>query len=179
LHSTTERVYLADPKSGAVIEEVPVKSKEVDASLTSVDPHRVFLAGGTVSGPSTMFLILPGRQVEVLWQSREVADVVACPVAIEDRIFVIDGDGVLIALNSTNGEEMDRLDLLAQVFSSPIAIGDLLYFFDSSGTGSVIRHTPSLEVVATAKIEPVYATPAVASPFLLVRSEAAVYCFRL
>jgi PQQ-like domain len=174
-----ERVYLVNPTSGAVIEEVPVRSKEIDASLTSVDPNQVFLAGGTVSGPSIMFSLSPGRQVEILWQSKEVENVVASPIAIENRVFVIDGDGVLMALNSTNGKQIDRLDLPAQVFSSPIAIGDMLYVFDSSGVGCAMRHTPSLAVVATTKIEPVYATPAVASPFLLVRTEAAIYCFRL
>ncbi len=174
-----EQIYCVDPQSGAVIEEVPIKSREVSASLTVAGPHQIFLAGGTVSGPSIMFSLSPDKPARILWQTRELAKVVASPIALKNRILALDGDGELMALNTADGQVLERLELSAQTFSSPIALGERLYIFDSSGTGHVLRHTPKLDVLATTKIEPVYATPAVASQFLIVRSEAAIYCFWL
>ncbi|MBK5290147.1 MAG: PQQ-binding-like beta-propeller repeat protein [Acidobacteriia bacterium] len=72
-----------------------------------------------------------------------------------------------------------RLGAGSPYYSSPVASGGHVYFASSEGVVTVVRDGPELDVVARNELgEVIYATPALATDHIYIRTAGHLYSFR-
>jgi outer membrane protein assembly factor BamB len=111
----------------------------------------------------------------VVWRSERSMPYVPTPLLVEDYLHVISDNGVYTCLDAQTGEVKHTGRKLGPVSSSPVLADGRVYFFEDSGTCTVINNSPTFDVLARNEIgEAVYATPAISSGGLFVRTESSL-----
>ncbi len=106
----------------------------------------------------------------IQWRARS-APAMSSPVRSGEFIYSANDEGVLVCLDTKNGEYRNRKRALANMSSSPLLAGGHLYFFNRDGAGMVIQCDPELEIMAELKMgAPVYASPVPVGNDLLIRT---------
>jgi outer membrane protein assembly factor BamB len=119
----------------------------------------------------------------VAWTlDRDTPDI-ASPLISEGRLYFYKGkSGVLTCLDVRTGKahyQGQRIPGVNSTYASPVAAGGHVYLTDRNGTITVIKDSPTLEVVATNAVgEPIDATPAPEGRDLFLRSERSLICVR-
>src|SRR5262245_8608265 len=122
-----------------------------------------------------------GQAPRVLWQSGKLAPGTASPVVDGDRVYNLNGAGVLACGDAKSGDILWQLRLQVTVgekasrgafTSSPVAANGHLYFFNEDGVAIVVQAGEQAEIVASHDFaETILATPAIANGALYVRSD--------
>ncbi|MCX7409822.1 MAG: PQQ-binding-like beta-propeller repeat protein [Planctomycetales bacterium] len=113
----------------------------------------------------------------VVWRNERAMPYIPSPLLVGDFLHVISDTGIYTCLDPKTGESLYTGRKLKAVNSSPVAVADRVYFFEDSGTCTVIKNGANFEVIATNEIdETVYATPAISSGNLFVRTETHLVC---
>jgi outer membrane protein assembly factor BamB len=142
-------------------------------------------SGGMLFVPSKGLTALEpagaGQSPRVLWQSIKLAPATASPLVDGDRIYNLNGTGVVACAETKTGKILWQVRLQATVrgkpsreafTSSPVAAGGHLYFFNEDGVAFVVREGEAGEVVASHDFaETILATPAIADGALYIRSD--------
>ncbi len=122
-----------------------------------------------------------GQPPRVLWQSNKLGPATASPLAFDDRVYNLNGAGVLACADAHDGKLLWQLRVQAQIgektsrgvfTSSPVAAGGHLYFFNEDGVAIVAKGGETGEIVASHDFaDMILCTPAIADGALFVRSD--------
>ncbi len=116
-------------------------------------------------------------KTHVVWQKTEDCSYVPSPIAVGPYFLLTSDGGVATCLNAKTGEALWRERLGRHFSASPISASGLVYFLSDKGVMTVVRPGPSLEIVARNELgERTFASPAVSSGRLFLRSEQHLYC---
>jgi hypothetical protein len=89
---------------------------------------------------------------------------------------------MLSCFNAATGKSYysrQALDQIRGVYASPVAAKDRVYVLGRNGVCVVIRHGPSLEIIATNKLDDSFsASPVIVGKDLYLRGHKYLYCVR-
>jgi outer membrane protein assembly factor BamB len=106
---------------------------------------------------------------------------VATPVLDHGILWMVKDGGIVTKLDAATGTllQEERVDAVGNYFASPVAGDGKVYFASESGTVSIVAAEKDWRVIASRNFrEKIYATPALESGKLYLRTEAALYCFQ-
>lgn len=162
-------VDVLEPTTGDVVWRFSGGASTIPSSAPGAD--------GTLYIPSNgLTAVKPGpdKGAETLWQSGSMRPGTASPLAMGDRIYVINNSGVLNSVDASTGERVWRIRLKGAYGGSPIATDSHLYAFNEEGLVQVVKlGAEEGEIVSTLELgEMVQCTPAVADGAIFVRSNS-------
>jgi outer membrane protein assembly factor BamB len=116
----------------------------------------------------------------VAWSLRFRGTRVASPLIYQNCVYVLEqNNGIVRCLNAQTGAEhfRKRLPVASGFTASPLANDGKIYCLDQNGRNIVIEAGPELKVIASSAIDEMcWASPAVASDRLLIRTVDHLYC---
>jgi len=115
--------------------------------------------------------------VEQLWRAERLNPATASPVAYGERLYLLNGAGVLVCADLKDGAVTWQLRLEGPFTSSPVVAKDHLYAFNEAGIGQVVKLGDERgEVVGRGELNDlILATPAIANGALYVRSDKTLW----
>jgi outer membrane protein assembly factor BamB len=149
------------------------------------DADTVYITSGFRG--SALYAIARGRTGDltatdaVRWRRNKNTPYVPSPLLAGDRIYTITGNnGVLSCFDTRTGApdfEGAKLDGLSGVYASPVAAAGRVYVLGRDGTCLVLKQGPTLEVLATNKLDgKTDASMALVGKQLFIRSHRHLYC---
>jgi outer membrane protein assembly factor BamB len=91
-------------------------------------------SGRTVYGASGNTVYALDADGDEQWRSPTAATVQASPVVVDETLYVGDTDGIVYALDATNGRERWRFETESDVLSSAAVVDDTVYVGSTDGT---------------------------------------------
>jgi outer membrane protein assembly factor BamB len=162
-------VAAVDPATGEVTWTYADGASTIPSSVVS---------GETVFVPSNGITALrPGKSnpevPDILWNEGGLRPGTASPIVKGDRLFVVNGAGVLTAANAKSGERQWQLRLGGKFSGSPVIAGNQLYIVTEEGQLLVVDlGDDSGEILSTHAFgDTVLSTPAIADGALYIRGE--------
>jgi outer membrane protein assembly factor BamB len=138
-------------------------------------------AGGLLVVPSNGLTALTpasaGAEPAIAWQNGQLQPATASPTVDGDKVYFLNGAGVLTAARLTDGERLWRLRLEGPFGGSPVVASGFLYIFSERGSGQCVDLRGD-EGVVTGSIdlgEPIQCTPAISGDALYVRSDGRLW----
>jgi len=120
-------------------------------------------------------------QTQVRWRFSRALPDLASPLIYEDVLYLVKGGGVVTALDPRTGRiiKQGRLPGAAGgIFSSPVAADGKIYITSESGRVTVLKAGPDWRTLAVNDLgEECYASPAIASRRIYIRTWNSVYAF--
>lgn len=159
-----------DPRTGKQLWSIGGSSK-----ITAPTP--VASAGITIvaSGRRPEAPIFAIRSGEVIWQKQQRGPYMPTPLIYGELLYALNNNGVFDCYELKTGKEVyrERIEHGGSGFSaSPVASDGVIYLSSEDGDVFAIRAGAKFEILArTAVGEPLMATPAIASKFLLIRGQ--------
>ena len=134
-----------------------------------------FLAGVKIGGSGDI------TAAARLWEKRGIGTDSASPVAVGDKLYLVNFKGKVWCLDLQTGRELWSAALTSgkgAFYSSPVLAGDTLYFCREEGAVTVARITPTgLQTLSETRFDDVFvASPVLVRDRLLLRGEKALYC---
>jgi outer membrane protein assembly factor BamB len=115
-----------------------------------------------------------------LWETNKLAPVHPSPLVIDDRIYTITDNGVVVCREALTGKEIwkRRVGGGDQDFrASPVSAEGHIYFLGPDGEMIVTDAGPSFREIARNSIgEPCFASPAIANQRIYLRTEQNLWC---
>ncbi len=114
---------------------------------------------------------------EQLWQTAQLTPATASPIVVGQKIFTLNGAGILSAGDLKDGARLWQLRLTGPFSSSPIAVGAHLYLVSEKGLVQVVNTAaPEGEIVSTLDLkETALATPSAAAGAIYVRGDKTLW----
>ncbi|MGE0376467.1 MAG: PQQ-binding-like beta-propeller repeat protein, partial [Planctomycetaceae bacterium] len=116
----------------------------------------------------------------VAWIHRRGLPTVPSPLAYEGVLYMIKDGGIITALGAATGEllKQGRSGVASNYFASPVAADGKVYLASQTGVVTVLKAGPDWERVSEHDFgEKIMATPVVNDGRIILRTEAALYCF--
>lgn len=118
----------------------------------------------------------------LLWRYDKSYPFVTSPVLYEGVLYFVKDGGIITSMNPSKGEvwKVGRTrDALGEYFASPVAADGKLYFVSLEGKLTTVKANKQWDILAVSDLgEESYATPAVASGRIYIRTRDALYSFR-
>lgn len=134
--------------------------------------------GGLILVPSNGITALrpgsPGEPVTQVWRSGPLRPGTSTPVVQGNRVFTINGTGVLGCGALEDGRRLWQLRLQGPFSASPVMAGPYLYVPNEEGLLQVVDTTPAEEGVVVGQLplgESILSTPAISGNALYLRSD--------
>lgn len=184
----TSPVVVPDPtsgKPGIVLQSGP--------GLSVVDPadgkELWYFSGGASTIPSSTFangvLLIPskgitalkpaakGEQPETLWQNSQLNPATGSPVVLGQRVFTVNGAGILTCGDLADGTRLWQLRLTGPFSATPVGGGTTLYLVNEKGLLQVVNTAaPEGEITSTLDLgEAIIGTPSLSNRSIFVRSD--------
>jgi hypothetical protein len=119
---------------------------------------------------------------QVLWRYNKGLPYVSSPLAYGDVLYLVKDGGIVTSLEPLHGTlvKQGRARGAGSYYASPVAGNGKIYLVSEAGVISVLKAAGHWEVLASHDLgERTMATPVIVGPRLLVRTEKALYCFRV
>ncbi len=118
---------------------------------------------------------------QIAWSRTDGTPYIASPVLYDGVLYFTKGrDAILSSVDAKTGQtkiDQKRLPGLNTLYASPVAAAGRIYFMSREGAAVVLKHGPSLEVLATNHLdEGIDASPAIIGKQMYVRGEKSLYC---
>ena len=117
-----------------------------------------------------------------LWRETKNYSNMSTPLVHQDVVYIIKSGGIIASLDPATGKahKVSRTkDAIDEYWASPVAAGDRVMLVSGTGKVSVLKSGPEWEVLGVTDLkEDVFATPALASGMLLIRTREALYAYR-
>ena len=133
---------------------------------------------GAVYAPSNgLTKLKPGDSSapEQLWNTGSLRPGTASPIVVGDKVYIINGAGVLNCATLEKGESLWKARLQGPFSGSPVVAGNHMYVFaERKGMGQIvdIGGEGEAKVVSTIELgETILCTPALANGAIFVRSD--------
>lgn len=113
----------------------------------------------------------------VVWKETSGMPPRCSPLLIDDRLYVINRDGIVTCLEAQTGKRIWKGRLPGAYSASPIYAKNRIYAFSENGTTVVLRPGRELKIISQNRLSsgPVLATPAVDGDAFIVRTETSLY----
>ncbi len=114
-----------------------------------------------------------GEEPKKLWNEGQQRPGTASPLIVGEKIFVINGAGVLTCADRSTGERLWRLRLKGPFSGSPISSGPYLFIFNEQGVGQCVDiSTKEGKIVSEVDLkETILGTAAISGKGLYIRSD--------
>jgi outer membrane protein assembly factor BamB len=179
------RVRAYDADTGAIVWETggltmnPIPSPVAEDGL-------VFLMSG-FRGNSLKAIRLAGASGDitgsqnVIWTLERDTPYVPSPLLYDGILYFLKSNsGLLTAVDAKTGKphyQTQRLEAVPNVFASPVGAAGRVYVLGQQGTAVVLKHGPSLEVLATNTLDDRFdASPALVDREMYLRGYRNLYC---
>lgn len=174
LISSGDGALALDPKSGRERWKLPGPGSTI-SSCTANRTHLV----QPIPGRGVALWELKGGTTppKMLWESAQVGTDTASPVIIGERLFTVNGAGVLTCAETMTGERPWKLRMDGRFSGSPVAAGNTIYIASEKGVLHAID-TTAAEGAISGKLElgeTVLCTPSISGNSLYVRSDATLW----
>ncbi len=181
----TRRVRGYDLRDGRVIWECGGLSSNVVA--TPVAANGVVYVGSSYETKALFAVRLDGAEGDVtgtdqvVWFRSRRTPYVPSPLLYDDALYVLGHyQNVLSVVNATTGAEPHgpwRIDDLYNVYASLVGAAGRVYVADLAGTTVVLSHAEEPAVLATNRLDDVFAaSPALVDRELFLRGDRSLYC---
>jgi outer membrane protein assembly factor BamB len=118
-------------------------------------------------------------RTHVRWQRTRDCSYVPSPISFGPYFLVVSDRGVATCLEAATGTPVWRERLGGGHSASLVSAGGLVYFQADKGITTVVKPGPTFTVVARNELEErTFASPAISSERLYLRSEQHLFCFR-
>jgi len=118
----------------------------------------------------------------VLWSHARGVPYVSTPVVDGGALWMVKDGGIVTRVDAASGavHYEERLPGVGNYYASPVVGDGKVYFASQAGVVSIISAGPEWKVLSTHDFrEKIHATPVFMGGRLLIRTEAAVYCFEV
>jgi outer membrane protein assembly factor BamB len=173
LISGQSKVVSYDPATGEENWTSPGPA-EVTANTVAWNDELVFAGGGY---PETAVMAIDGAgSGKVVWQ-KDFKAYVPSPLAVGDRLFVVQDNGVARCLNAKTGEEVWTKRLGGDFTASPLLADDVIFVPDEDGLMHVFKAADRFEEIARNNLgDGGFASPAICGGRMYLRTSHHLYC---
>lgn len=183
--NASHRVRSYDLASGKILWECGGQVGNVIPSPVRSGDHVLCLSGYRGSAALSIPLDSQGDITstdKIAWHYDRDTPYVPSPLLYGDMLyFTKSNSAILTCLNAITGKtiiESKRLPDLNNIYASPVGAADRLYFVGRDGTTLVVKHSPTLEILATNKLDDaIDASPAIVGKQIFLRGQKYLYCF--
>ena len=153
--------------------------KFIDAS--EYDFMRMASVGG--QGFAAVSLKGHGKSTEcnILWRYPKTYPETSTPILYQGILYGVKDGGIIVALDPATGKVLKdgrTKQAMEAYYSSPVAADGMIYTISEAGKISVIQAGPDWKVLKVIDLgEECYATPAIASGRIYIRTRNTLYCF--
>ena len=181
----TKRTRSYDLSNGEIVWECGGMTRNVVPSPLYMDGHVYVISGHGGSSLQSINLELASGDITdteaVDWQYDQDTSYVPSPVLIGDVIYFLKRNGnILTAIDRNSGEVLygpERVKGISNVYASIVGTSDRLYIASRNGTTAVLKHGPSLEVLALNILDDSFnASPALIGSEIYLRGSEYLYC---
>ncbi len=119
-------------------------------------------------------------EAAIAWTFAKGIPFVASPVGHADAVYLVKDGGIFTSLDAATGAvlKQGRLKGRGNYYSSPIVADGKIYTASEQGVLSVLSAEGEWKILASHDFEEsIYATPVVDGGRILIRTDAALYCF--
>ena len=154
-------------------------------SSSSSSSRREPIRRAPTKAPTKLTAMRPGSgggETKPLWNERAQNPATASPLIIDDKVYIINGTGVLSAASRETGERLWRIRLKGPFSGSPVASGNgHLYIFNEKGIGQVVDLSGEEgKVVSEIELgETIIGTASISGNALYIRSDETLWKFGL
>lgn len=134
--------------------------------------------------PHTLFALRPGRgdlSSQRLWTHNTNVPEVPTPLLYQNVLYILREGGIFISMNPETGEILKpgRLQgALATYYASPIAADGKIYLASLDGHLVALKAARDWQIIKVNEFaEPIFATPAIVSEAILIRTKTTLFCF--
>ena len=115
-------------------------------------------------------------KTHVEWQYKQSVPTIPSPILVEEKIFMVNDEGICCSVHSKTGKRLWRSRLGGNFSASPVFVGGHVYFPSEEGNVTVIEPASIPKTVATNTISGrIMATPAIVDGALLIRTDQHLY----
>ena len=124
-----------------------------------------------------------GRSTEgkILWRYPKTYPSTTTPILYKGILYGVKDGGIIVALHPATGKVLKEgrtKEAMEPYYSSPVAADGVIYMVSESGKVSVIQAGPEWKVLKVIDLgEECYATPAIASGRIYIRTRNTLFCF--
>lgn len=119
-------------------------------------------------------------ETHVLWKYTRAVPYVSSPLLLENTLFLVKDGGILTTLDAGTGDQgkQARIPGRGNYYASPVIGDGKCYLASQQGVVSVVSAERDWRVLSSHDFgEAIYATPVIVDGQILVRTDAALYCF--
>lgn len=177
LFQSSKELTACDPETGARIWSY--SSGGLGNVPTPLVAHGLVLAPLSQGGLLALRPEADKPSPRVVWQEKKLNSGYTTSLAYKDRVYTINGAGVLVCADLATGKVLwqQRLKGDAPYSASPVAGADKLYLVNDAGTTTVVQAGAEPKVLgANALGETILATPTLADGAIFLRSDQHLYC---
>lgn len=168
-------IAAVEPKSGRVVWQYTDGASTIPSGTVS---------GGVLYVPSRGLTALKpapdGQSPKQLWRSGQLGPATASPVVVADKVYTLNGAGVLTCGNAADGTRLWQLRLKGPFSATPVVAGTRLYCVNEKGLLQVVETSGPEGAVASEfnLASTILSTPAIAHGALYVRSDSTLWKLR-
>lgn len=176
--SAAQAAYAYDPSSGEELWRVRYKGFNI-ASRPLTAPGMVFLNTG--SNPPRLLAVRTDGEGDVTddnvaWTCRQSVPMIPSPVAVGERLFMVNDGGIASCLDANTGETLWRHRIGGEHAASPVVASGRVYFFDREGRTVVIEPDDEYDELAVNQLASGFmASPAILGDAFLLRTTTHLY----
>lgn len=184
--NASNRVRSYDLTSGKILWECGGQVANVTPSPVRWGDHVICMSGYRGSAAMSLPLNATGDITgsdKVAWKFDKDTPYVPSALLYGEMLYFNKlNNGILTCLDVRTGKpiiESTRLQGLSNIYASPVGAADRVYFVGRDGTTIVLKRSPTLDVLATNKLDDLIdASPAIAGSQLFLRGQNHLYCFQ-
>jgi len=168
LLQNSEGIVAVDPQSGDVLWKLQGDGSTISSSIPGSDQAFVALNGLTAIDVSN-----PRQEPEMAWEVNKLRPASMSPIMHEEKLYTINGAGVLNCANAENGDIEWSLRLKGRFWATPVIAGDKLIAVNFDGLAQVVDLSGKKgEIVQKIEMgEKVQATPALHDNSMYIKGE--------
>lgn len=168
LLQSSEGIAAVSPLTGNVVWKYTDGASTIPSSVAADGIVYAVSHGITALKPPTT-----SASLEQLWRAAKLGPATSSPLVYRDRLYTINGAGVLLAADVKTGETKWQLRIPGPFTGSPVVSGGHLFVFNETGDGHCVKLGDEKgELVSTNALGDVFlCTPAIANGAIYIRSD--------
>ncbi len=117
----------------------------------------------------------------ILWRYQKTYPSTTTPILYNGVLYSVKDGGIIVALDPATGKVLKEgrtKEAIDAYYSSPVAADGMIYAVSQAGKVSMIKAGPDWRVLRVIDLgEECYATPAIASGRIYIRTRSTLFCF--
>jgi outer membrane protein assembly factor BamB len=180
LTTASTRLYALDPATGVEKWHLNYGTGFSNVPLPVSDGKTLVICTGFMK-PEVWGVKLEGAKGDVteshvIWKQKGQAPDQTTPVISKGMVFMVSSGGIASCLDLETGDLKWRERIGSDFAASPLVANGLVYFWDAQGNATVVKASPTYEVVSKSTLgDGFMASPAVVGNTLILRTKTELY----